>query len=147
MLPSVGFRVNAAGAAWAGAVVATTLGCSQIVRLGAGYLPAPLAVRAPPGPPEMQQRVSGSGLGGRESHQGFIPSGMGSPRPLPCGAQGQEHTYLRSSHPTEAWRALEDAEGTQWHPAPMDMAQCPEGAVGRGPDRPMAAQTPGSSAG
>lgn len=29
------------------------------------------------------------------------------------GLGGQEHTYLWSSHPTEAWGALEDMEVTQ----------------------------------
>lgn len=47
MLPSVGFSVNTAGAA---------AGCWQRVGLGVGYSQAPLAARAPPGPPETRQR-------------------------------------------------------------------------------------------
>lgn len=51
--------------------------------------------------------------------------GVGTPTrdlfPLPCGPLqafaleewGQKHTYLWSSHPTEAWGALEDIEVTQ----------------------------------
>lgn len=76
-LPSVGFRVNATGRCLGKGC--GPLGCSQLARLSAGYSPAPLAVQAPLGPPEIQQKVSGGERRPQRTHS----LGFGPPRALP----------------------------------------------------------------
>lgn len=95
VLPSVGFRVNIhevlprQGCG--------SLGCSQLPGLSAGYSPAPLAVQAPLGPPEIQQRCRGE-----QGPQRTRPLGHGPPQSFAMEGWGQEHTYLGSSNPAEA---------------------------------------------
>jgi len=86
----------------------------------------------------------------REHHQGLVPRGTGSPRPSSWGVRGQEHTahlplvQPPRGGPASPGRCTEDtmAPGTHGHGA------LPRGGGGQGwAARPIAARTPGSSAG
>lgn len=57
-------------------------------------------------PPRLSPVILGVGTPTRD----LFPLACGPPQTFALGAGGQEHTYLWSSHPTEAWGALEDME-------------------------------------